>query len=44
MATLNDIARSVGVSATTVSRVLSGDPALRVSEATRSRIVPSPNN
>ncbi|MCX2456462.1 LacI family DNA-binding transcriptional regulator [Lacticaseibacillus nasuensis] len=39
MATLNDIARSVGVSATTVSRVLSGDPALRVSEATRSRIV-----
>lgn len=36
---LSDLARQVGVHASTVSRVLSGDPTTRVSEATRARIV-----
>ena len=38
MATLKDIAEKVNVSQTTVSRVLNGDPALNVTEATRKKI------
>lgn len=37
--TLRDLARQVGVHPSTVSRVLSGDPAARLSQATRARIL-----
>ncbi len=36
---LRDLARQVGVHPSTVSRVLSGDPSARLSEATRARIL-----
>jgi LacI family transcriptional regulator len=39
MITLKDIAAKVGVSATTVSRVLNADPGISVSEDTRKRII-----
>lgn len=38
MVTLSDIAREAGVSVSTVSRILSGDPRARVSEETRTRV------
>jgi LacI family transcriptional regulator len=38
MAKLSDVAARAGVSVSAVSRVLSGDPAARVSEATRERV------
>ncbi len=38
MTTLGDVARRAGVSASVVSRVLNGDPALRVREETRARV------
>ncbi|PRY59957.1 MULTISPECIES: LacI family DNA-binding transcriptional regulator [Glycomyces] len=38
MAKLSDVAARAGVSVSAVSRVLSGDPAARVSEATRDRV------
>jgi len=39
MATLKDIAEQVGVSQTTVSRVLNRDPSLSVTEETRKQVI-----
>ena len=39
MATLSDIARAAGVSSAVVSRVINKDPSLRISKATREKVV-----
>ena len=39
MSTIRDVAREAGVSITTVSKVLSNDPAFHASEATRKRVM-----